>query len=323
MGGAACLMTSGRAQRRAAKYELLAAERVTRAASDASYGCMFVGPDEAGLEGIHLYKDLPAEAGRALTAALARVAPRVMDWRQFLQAAVVEARRRYHFFSVRGKEQQQQQRQQQDGAPPAPSLPPLPPPPPPRFRPDWTRFVDHFLLHAGGYGVLQGIKDGMGLPTSAMLPSFANLKDYGNTSSSTTWYAWAYLEATSGVRRGERVLQAGVGGGMKAAVCVWRAVRDVPRTPHRAWAHLPGGRAYGEEDMPRPITVVGTLTGLADDGRPAAAAKGQGGGRGEAGGGGGGSAQKQQQQQQQDKAAAAEAPTLGPDSPKTPGRGAA
>ena len=42
-------------------------------------------------------------------------------------------------------------------------------------------------LQAGGWAVLQGIREGMKLPISAMLPSFAALHEYGNTSSSTTW----------------------------------------------------------------------------------------------------------------------------------------
>ncbi len=57
-------------------------------------------------------------------------------------------------------------------------------------------------------------------------------------SCSTTWYSLAYTEACgAGVRRGERVLQLGVGGGMKAGVNVWRALRDV-RVRHQAWDHL-------------------------------------------------------------------------------------
>jgi 3-ketoacyl-CoA synthase len=237
MGGAAVLMTSGAAQRPLAKYELLDAERVNMAARDESYGSMVVGPDEAGLEGIFLHKSLPAEAGRALTSCLKKITPRILDWPQYFEAAYVELKRR-----VLGKENV------------------------PRFVPDYTRCVDHFLIHAGGYAVLQSIKQGMGLPTSAMLPSFANLKDYGNTSSATTWYTAAYVESTTGVKKGEKVLQAGVGGGMKAGVVVWRAVRDV-RDVHRCWAHL-GGVPYGEEDMPRPVTVAATLTGLKEDGRP-------------------------------------------------------
>jgi 3-ketoacyl-CoA synthase len=284
MGGAACLMTSGNAQRRFAKYELLDAERVNQAARDESFNSMFVGPDETGLDGIFLFKHLPTEAGRALTSALTKVTPRILDWPQFLSAAVTTLKRKYY-----GKDKV------------------------PRFVPDYTKCVDHFLLHAGGYGVLKGIQQGMRLPAEKMMPSFANLSRFGNTSSATTWYAWTYLESTTGVKKGDRLLQAGVGGGMKACVVIWRAVRDV-RDPHRAWAHL-GGVPCTEADLPRPITVTGTLTGLDEDGRPAAAAKGKGdSGRGEGATAG-------------EKAPAAAEPAVAsttaaqrPESPKTPGR---
>jgi 3-ketoacyl-CoA synthase len=39
------------------------------------------------------------------------------------------------------------------------------------------------------------------------MPSFASLRDFGNTSSASTWYTWSYIESTTGVKRGERVLQ--------------------------------------------------------------------------------------------------------------------
>jgi 3-ketoacyl-CoA synthase len=289
MGGAACLMTSGNAQRRLAKYELLDAERVNQAARDESFNSMFVGPDEAGLDGIFLYKSLPAEAGRALTSALTKITPRILDWPQFLSAAVTTLKRKYY-----GKEKV------------------------PRFVPDYTKCVDHFLLHAGGYGVLKGIQAGMNLPAEAMMPSFANLSQFGNTSSATTWYSWTYLESTTGVKKGERILQAGVGGGMKAAVVLWKAVRDV-RAPHRAWAHL-AGVPYTEADLPRPITVTGTLTGLDEDGRPVvAAAKGKGKGRG-----GGDKAAKEEEGASAAAAKPAADSTAAaqqhPESPKTPGR---
>lgn len=45
-----------------------------------------------------------------------------------------------------------------------------------RYVPDYTRCVEHFALHAGGYAVLKGIQKGMGLPLEAMLPSFASLR---------------------------------------------------------------------------------------------------------------------------------------------------
>ena len=40
--------------------------------------------------------------------------------------------------------------------------------------------------HAGGYAVLKGIQSRLNLPTDYMLPSFATLREYGNTSCSTT-----------------------------------------------------------------------------------------------------------------------------------------
>jgi hypothetical protein len=60
--------------------------------------------------------------------------------------------------------------------------------------------------------VLKGIQQGLALPAGAMIPSFAALRDYGNTSCSTTWYVLAYTETCRDVRRGEVVLQVGGAG---------------------------------------------------------------------------------------------------------------
>jgi hypothetical protein len=86
-----------------------------------------------------------------------------------------------------------------------------------------------------------------------MMPSCASLRDFGNTSSASTWYTWAYIEATAGVNKGETVLQVGVGGGMKSGVAYWRALRTV-RDRHPCWEHL-GGVALKEADLPRPIST--------------------------------------------------------------------
>ncbi|PNW84282.1 hypothetical protein CHLRE_04g228150v5 [Chlamydomonas reinhardtii] len=121
------------------------------------------------------------------------------------------------------------------------------------YRPDYTACVDHFLVHAGGYAVLKGLQSELALPDAAMIPSFAALREYGNTSASTTWYALGYTEACEGVRRGQRVFQLGVGGGMKGGCNVWRALRDVDGSSHTAWRHL-GGRRLSEAELPRGIT---------------------------------------------------------------------
>lgn len=60
---------------------------------------------------------------------------------------------------------------------------------------------------AGGYAVLKGIQKGMSLPDEAVIPSFASLRDMGNTSSSTTWYTIAYLESQDMIRKGQQIMQ--------------------------------------------------------------------------------------------------------------------
>jgi 4-diphosphocytidyl-2C-methyl-D-erythritol kinase len=39
---------------------------------------MYVGPDDAGQQGIFLYKDLPVEAGLALEKCLKKITPQIM-----------------------------------------------------------------------------------------------------------------------------------------------------------------------------------------------------------------------------------------------------
>ncbi|KAG2486089.1 hypothetical protein HYH03_015290 [Edaphochlamys debaryana] len=223
MGATAVLFSNRPSDGCVAKYVLDHAVRVHAAASDTAFNSMSWSPDPEGINGIFLSKCIVEEAGKTIEDVLRAITPRVMTWAQYGQAALHEGRRRLL------------------GAP-------LPP-----YRPDYTRTrIDHFLVHAGGYAVLKGLQEGLGLPSAAMIPSFAALREYGNTSSSTTWYALGYTEACEGVKKGQRVFQLGVGGGMKGGANVWRALRDVDGSGHAAWAHL-RGRRITEADLPRGI----------------------------------------------------------------------
>jgi hypothetical protein len=75
--------------------------------------------------------------------------------------------------------------------------------------------------------VLDGIGKELLLDEPAMEASRAVLQDYGNVSSSTTWYTLGYVESVRGAKKGDRLLQIGVGSGIKCGVNVWRAVRDI------------------------------------------------------------------------------------------------
>jgi hypothetical protein len=172
-------------------------------------------------------KTLPSEAANVMERGLRRITPSIMTWTQYVEAAFTYLHRTVNYAT--GK------------------------PLPAEYQPDYTRCADHFLLHAGGYAILRGVQKGMRLPSDKMLPSFVSLRDYGNTSSASTWYTWTYQEATGGVKRNERVLQVGVGGGMKCGVALWVALKDI-KDPHACWDHL-AGRVQTEADLPRPISV--------------------------------------------------------------------
>jgi 3-ketoacyl-CoA synthase len=140
--------------------------------------CISWGPDEEGINGVYLGKDVPVQAGQMLEQVIAAATPKIMTWGQYAEAAVTIAGRKLGFAW-------------------------------PAYQPDYTKCMDHFALHAGGYAVLKGIQKGMNLPIEMMLPSFASLRDYGNTSSSTTWYSFAYLERFGMIKRGQRLMQVG------------------------------------------------------------------------------------------------------------------
>ncbi|EFJ47012.1 hypothetical protein VOLCADRAFT_61822 [Volvox carteri f. nagariensis] len=220
MGATAVLFSNKPGAGRAAKYRLERATRTHAGARDRAYRLvrrvsMHWGPDAEGINGIYLSKDIIGEAGKVRVRL-------IMTWAQYGEAAV-------HMVRSRLLGQQ------------------LPP-----YRPDYTRCINHFLVHAGGYAVIKGLQEGLNLPASCMIPSFAALREYGNTSSSTTWYALGYTEACEGVKKGERVLQLGVGGGMKGGCNVWLALRDVDGSKHTAWQHLEGRRIQ-EAELPRGI----------------------------------------------------------------------
>jgi hypothetical protein len=175
-------------------------------------------------------KTLPSEAAVALEKGMRKMAPCIMTWGQYAEAAI-------HYTKVYAAQASSSR---------------LCAAPAHKYQPDFTRCADHFLLHAGGYAILRGIQKGLRLPAEKMMPSFASLRDFGNTSSSSTWYTWSYIESTESVAKGQTVLQVGVGGGMKSGIAYWRALRSI-KDIHPCWAHL-GGVPLTEADLPRPIS---------------------------------------------------------------------
>ncbi|KAI8469154.1 MAG: FAE1/Type III polyketide synthase-like protein-domain-containing protein [Monoraphidium minutum] len=198
MGANAALLSSRREWVARAKYQLVATARAHLGGGDAAYRSIQFSPDNDGVCGLYLGDEFVEEACRGLAAAARAVAPQALTWRQAAARRAAAARAR-----VAGAK---------------------PPPPKGDF---FEGAVDHFLIHAGGATVLDAVGAALVLGPAALEPARAVLWDYGDVSSSSTWYALGFVESVRGIAAGEAVLQAGAGAGVKAGANVWRAARDI------------------------------------------------------------------------------------------------
>jgi len=226
MGAAALLLTNKPSLARKAKYQLLHSTRAHVGQDDRVYRSMGIFEGDPAGDRIKYNADVPMAAAKGIRAAVAMVAPKVLSWGQLAAAAKTEVVRKMWG-------------------------PDATPPYTPSFA-DST--IDHFLLHPGSHGLLKGFMKGLRLTVDKTLPSAAALRDYGNTSPSSTYYVLAYLEALVGVKQGQKLMQVSVGTGVKAGVNVWKALRDIQEA-HPAWEHLEGVPVT-EADLPLPLKVA-------------------------------------------------------------------
>ena len=210
MGAAAVLLSNKRSERRRARYELAHLVRVHLGADDIAYKCVFQHADDAGVIGVELNRDLVKVAAKAMETNLRRLGPLVLPFGEKLAFVLNFIARKA--FGMR-----------------------LAP-----YVPDFKKAFDHFCLHAGGRGVVEGLSRQLGLTDKQMAPAANTLYWYGNTSSSTVWYSFSFVEAVQGVRKGDAVWQIGFGSGFKCNSVVWRALKG-GKTEHSAWNHI-GGR---------------------------------------------------------------------------------
>ncbi|KAK9807432.1 hypothetical protein WJX73_006633 [Symbiochloris irregularis] len=209
MGGAAIVLTNRPSERSRAKYELQHVVRVHLGADDAAYECVFQKEDEAGHIGVALNRDLTKVAGKALERNLTTLGPKVLPLREKLAYLANHIRR--HLLRQR-------------------RLKP--------YIPDFKSAFQHFCLHAGGRGVIEGLGKQLALPDRLLEPSYASLFWYGNTSSASVWYALGFIESARSLACGDIVWQVGFGSGFKCNSAVWKALRPIKAAKHEAWAHV-------------------------------------------------------------------------------------
>ena len=243
MGGAAVVLTNRAAERPRAKYELGHVVRVHLGADDVAYECVYQREDAKGIIGVELNRDLVKVAGKAL------VRERRGEGDGVRARARAAASTRTHAHPTPPHPFPLQQKNMTKMAPLVlplseqlkfaavwavrAALPPSHPRRPAPYVPDFKKAFDHFCLHAGGRGVIEGLSKQLALPAGKQAPSYNSLFWYGNTSSASLWYALGYIETVQGVKSGDVVWQVGFGSGFKCNSAVWTALRPIKDTGAR------------------------------------------------------------------------------------------
>ena len=142
VGGAAMILSNKWTDAFRARFKLLHVVR-TQYVSEESMGCVFETQDDSNLRGVRLSKDIVKVAGRALEKNLTTLGPHVLSFSEQLKTVISMIVRMgaKQITAISGVK-----------------LPKITP-----YIPDFKRGIDHFCIHAGGRGVIDGIEKNLNL----------------------------------------------------------------------------------------------------------------------------------------------------------------
>ncbi|XP_003578668.1 3-ketoacyl-CoA synthase 6 [Brachypodium distachyon] len=192
MGGTAKLLSTCRSK---ARFRLAHVVRTTIAADDSAYKCVYQEEDDEGNKGVTLSKDLVAIAGDALKAHITAIGPLVLPASELLK---------FLLFSVARTALRVGRRP---------------------YIPDFRMAFEHFCIHVGGPAVINSVQHGLNLSDEQVEPSRMTLHRFGNQSSASVWYEFAYIEAKGRMRKGDRLWMLGFGAGYKCNTAVWVCIQ--------------------------------------------------------------------------------------------------
>mmetsp|Transcript_1740 Transcript_1740/g.2958 ORF Transcript_1740/g.2958 Transcript_1740/m.2958 type:complete len:532 (-) Transcript_1740:479-2074(-) len=209
-GGAAMVLTNKWTDAFRARFKLLHVVR-TQYVSEDSFGCVYETEDETCERGVRLSKEIVKVAGRALEKNFTSLGPLVLPLSEQIPTGF--------WMLVRFLAKSLGLKQK------------ISP-----YIPDFKRGIDHFCIHAGGRGVIDGIEKNLNLTPTHVAASRHALYAYGNTSSSSIWYEMDYIRNYAGCKYGQRVLQVAFGSGFKCNSAVWLCMnnpkeKNVPPLP--------------------------------------------------------------------------------------------
>ncbi|KAG7537194.1 Thiolase-like [Arabidopsis suecica] len=207
MGAAAVLMSSNDHDRDNAKYELLHVVRKNKAKDDRAYRCIYQDIDSDEKQGVSITKDVISVAGDMLKMNLTSLGPLVLPYLEQFQYVIRQILCKKLKIYESGSS----------------------------YTPNFKTAFEHFCIHTGGRAVIQAMEMNLNLTKVDIEPSKMTLHRFGNTSSSSIWYALSYLEAKRRMKKGDRVLQIAFGSGFKCNSAVWRCIREVEPNTENKW----------------------------------------------------------------------------------------
>lgn len=211
-GGAAILLTNRWMDGYRSIFKLMHCVR-TQYVSEDSFGCVYETEDKDNHRGVRLSKDIVKVAGRAMEKNFTTLGPYVLPISEQLKTVFwMAVKAMQKFAKSRGLLSED-----------SPRINP--------YIPDFKRGIDHFCIHAGGRGVIDGIEKNLSLSPEHVEASRHALYTYGNTSSSSIWYEMDYIRDRMSLRSGQRVLQVAFGSGFKCNSAVWLCINGTAGNP--------------------------------------------------------------------------------------------
>eukprot|EP00249_Psilotum_nudum_P000420 c11998_g1_i1 orf=325-1893(+) len=207
VGGSAILLSNKPSDKRRARYRLNHLVRTHKGADDAAYHAAYQEEDGEGNVGVFLSKDIMKIASETLKLNMTALGPLVLPCTEQLR----------FLWNLISREIFKSEA--------------------PTYIPNFKRAFEHFCIHSGGRAVIAAVEEGLRLSSIDVEPTKMALHRFGNTSASTTWYQFQYLEGKGRINKGDRIWQIAFGSGFKCNSAVWIALRPVePLEPLNAWS---------------------------------------------------------------------------------------
>ncbi|KAL3521015.1 hypothetical protein ACH5RR_019164 [Cinchona calisaya] len=199
-GACSMLFTNNNAFKNRSILKLNCIVRIHYGSNDEAYNCGIEMEDNQGYQGFRLVltKKLVKAVAQSLIMNMRILVPKMLPLREIIRYLIMVS-----FQKSKLKK--------------SPSL----------ITPNLKKGVEHFCIHPGGKGVIEGFGKSLGLNEYDLEPSRMTLHRFGNMGAGSIWFVLGYMEAKKRIKKGDRILMISFGAGLKCNSCVWEVIKDM------------------------------------------------------------------------------------------------